>query len=61
MKTLPYDSHRCHAAQPDQNCNKCARWADLPGQTWGPRTLSTARHNSTDEHCTYIPVQEQKK
>lgn len=61
MRTLPYDSHRCHATQPDSNCRQCLRWADLPGQTWGPRTPSTSRSNSADENCSYIPIKEEKQ
>ncbi len=61
MRTLPYDSHRCHPEQPDSNCRQCLRWADLPGQTWGSRTTSTSRSNSTDEHCSYIPIKEEKQ
>ena len=60
MRTLPYDYHRCQARQPDDKCRECLRWADLPEQTWGPRTPCVARNNSADEHCTYIPIEEQK-
>lgn len=58
MTTLPYDYHRCKAAQPDSNCRNCLRWADLPGQTWGERTPQISRPNSADEGCTYIPLKE---
>lgn len=61
MRTLPYDYHRCQATEPDGFCRNCLRWADLPGQTCGQRTPYVSRHNSTDEHCTYIPVEEPKK
>ena len=60
MRTLPYDSHRCQASAPDSNCKHCLRWSDLPGQTWGTRTPSVGRANSTDENCTYIPITEEK-
>ncbi len=61
MRTLPYDSHRCKPTQPDSHCRDCLRRADMPGQTWGPRTPMTLRHNSTDEGCTYTPITEEGK
>ena len=61
MRTLPYDHHRCRPEQPDSNCRQCLRWADLPAQTWGPRTPSTSRPNSTDESCAYIPIAQEKQ
>jgi len=60
MRTLPYDYHRCQAYAPDSNCKRCLRWSDLPGQTWGPRSPCVGRANSTDEDCTYIPIEQQK-
>ncbi len=61
MRTLPYDYHRCEPEAPDSNCQKCLRWVDLPGQTWGPRTgIMSGRENSTDKDCTRIPTEEQK-
>lgn len=56
MRTLPHDYHRCHATQPDSKCRQCLRWADLPDQTWGPRTPQISCPNSTDESCTYIQI-----
>lgn len=61
MRTLPYDFYRCYPEKPDENCRKCLRWADLPGQTWGPRTGSVMNYNSTEEGCGYTPIKEEKK
>lgn len=60
MSGLAYDYHRCQASEPDGYCKTCRRWADLPGQTWGPRTPCVDRTNSTDENCSYIPIMEKK-
>lgn len=56
---LPYDNHRCAPHQPDAWCKKCLRWHEMAGQTWGERTpVMIGRHDSTDEHCTFIEMTE---
>lgn len=59
MRTLPYDYARCKPTEPDSKCKNCLRWADLPQQTWGPRTAFFVANNSTDEHCSYTPIKEE--
>jgi hypothetical protein len=60
MKTLPYDYARCGVKQPGEKCRNCLRWANLPEQTWGPRTPITLLLNSNSEHCDYYPIEENK-
>ena len=53
--TLPLDYARCEPEMPDQICRQCARWAKLPGQTWGERTpVRFGIEHSMDEGCDYI-------
>lgn len=54
--TLPYDYSRCLPTKPDNNCRNCLRWADMPGQTWGPRTpMVYGRVGGADPKCDRIP------
>jgi hypothetical protein len=57
--SLPTNLFRCHPNERAPMCMDCARWADLPGQTWGQRTQTrTATPDSV--MCEYIPIAKEK-
>lgn len=58
MPTLPFDYARCKPVAPDDNCRKCKRWAELPGQTWGERTVVVVTQHSRDPACIHITLSE---
>jgi len=53
---LPLDYSRCHPKHVSDECRTCARWARLPGQTWGGRTPSTLAEAFDMMGCARIPV-----
>ena len=54
MKTLPYDCYRCRPNEPSAKCHECLRWADLPQQSWGPRTAVVFVIGPGDAGCVFI-------
>lgn len=53
MNTLPFDCSRCEPIETRSQCLTCLRYTKLPGQTFGPRTATTAWHPSD---CPYTHV-----
>lgn len=54
---LPYDYTRCQPELASEQCQNCARYADHPDQTWGPRTPIVFVEGQRSAHCQYIPAQ----
>ena len=54
MRTLPFDCHRCKPNIPGDKCHECLRWADLPGQTYGPRTAVVFVIGPGETGCSFI-------
>lgn len=61
IRTLPWDCHRCKPSEPGERCQQCLRWADLPQQSWGPRTAVVFVIGPGETGCSFVPKYEDEK
>lgn len=59
MNTLPFDYTRCTPMPTAADkCHDCARFAHLPGQTWGPMTPHVLQRGFPEFlGCRYVPLE----